>query len=143
MTIDESFARLVLNTTRIAEALEAIASSQGIVTNPADTQEQLDLEPVDNSHKKPAAIKAEKKKTAKKKSKAKEAKIVVGKVDDDEDAVDFTLKDIRGLLHKLQEQENQAAVKSILKAQGASTLGQVDEKNYPKLALAIQGKLEE
>ena len=132
MTIDEAFARLVLNTGRIAEALEAIAGSQGIVSG--------ELQPDEPSDKAEAVPK---KKTGKKKKgkKAKETK--VGKTDDSDIEAEYTLKEIRALLHRLQEQENQAAVKSILKAQGASTLGQVDEKNYAKLADAIAEKLDD
>ncbi len=123
MTFEETLARLVMNTGRIAAALEAIASAQGIVSDAdiPDDQGQLDLEPKDE------------KPTGKKET-------VVGK--QPKDKTKYGIKDVRAELHKLQEQENQAAVKSVLKKFGASTLGQVDKKKYGQLIKTIQKQLD-
>ena len=140
MTLEEAFARLAINSGRIADALEALTKSQGIVANPPeaieppdDDQEQLDLKP-------PADEKPEPKPKVKKEKKKKN-EVVVGKTDDE--TPEWDLPGIRGLLHKLQEQENQAAVKSVLKKFGASTLGQVDKKKFVQLAETIESKLDD
>lgn len=126
MTIEDALARLALNTGRIADALEGLLAEHGVVIEGAAE-----------------AIPAASKKTAKKKKdKKKKGETVIGKTDPEDDA-DYSLKDIRGLLHQLQEQENQAAVKSMLKKVGASTLGQVDEKKYAQLAKAIEKILDD
>jgi hypothetical protein len=139
MTIEADLASIKINLGRIAEALEALVNSQGIVPDVVqledpipDEQGQLDLE---SEEAPPAKKKVSKKKKGKKKDK------VVGKTDDEKP--EYSLKDIRGLLHRLQEQENQAAVKSMLKKFSASTLGQVDEKKYAQLAEAITEALDD
>lgn len=101
---------------RIADALTAIASNQGIVADvPGD-------EPAD----KPTASKKTSKKTA---SKKKTNKKVVGKKKETE--TDLTIKDdVRPVLKRLREEVSHAAVKSLLKKYGASTLQQLDPSRF-------------
>jgi len=135
MTIEEAFTRLALNSGRIADALEALLASQGHVVDAPDEQGYLDF---DSEGKSTPTKKKASKKASKKKAKNE---VVVGKQDDDDTEYDLPM--IRAELHKLQEQENQAAVKSVLKKFGASTLGQVDEKKYSQLFAKIQELLDE
>jgi len=97
---------------RIADALEAITSNQGIVADvPGD---------------KPAAKPTASKKTAKKKTNKK----VVGKKPAAADT-DLTIKDdVRPVLKRLREEVSHAAVKSLLKKYGASTLQQLDASRF-------------
>lgn len=131
---------------RIANALEAMLSERGYVPDaprPASpTPKQLDL--VDEAayiEEEEAAAPVEKKAAKKKAKKKAKTETVVGKPDDKDEVV-WTLPGIRAELHKLQEQENQAAVKSVLKKFGASTLGQLDIKKYAALAAAVAEQLE-
>jgi glycerate-2-kinase len=119
MTIEEALSRLAMNTGRIADAMEAIASNQGIV---ADV-------PGDDS--KPPASK---KKTAKKASKKKTGnKTKVGKPEEPTET-DLTIKDdVRPVLKRLREEVNHAAVKSLLKKHGASTLQQLDPSKFQRI----------
>jgi hypothetical protein len=80
MTIEEALARSALNLGRIADALEALVNSQGIVPGTKVT---------------------------------------------------LTIKDdVRPVLKRLREDKSHAAVKSLLKTYGASTLQQLEEKNF-------------
>jgi hypothetical protein len=131
MTIEEALARSALNLGRIADALEALVNSQGIVpgTNvpgaaPWVTVEEIEPEP----EKKPASKKkATKKKASKKKASKKQT---VGKKEEEAE-VTLTIKDdVRPVLKRLREDKSHAAVKSLLKTYGASTLQQLEEKNF-------------
>lgn len=116
MTIEDALSRLSINTGRIADALEAIASNQGIVSDaPGDE---------------PVAKPASKKKTTKKASKKKTSKkTTVGKKDEPE--TDLTIKDdVRPVLKRLREEVSHAAVKSLLKKYGASTLQQLESSRF-------------
>jgi hypothetical protein len=86
----------------------------------------------------PAKKKAAKKKAAKKKA---SNKTVVGKTDDDDDA-EHTFDDVRTALKNLKAGISQAAVKSLLKKYGASTIGQVDEKHYGQLIAEAEAQVE-
>ncbi len=125
MTIESDLASIKIHLGRIADALEGLLAEHGFVpTGPTTVATG------------PTTVDANKKK----KKKLKNEK-VVGRTDDE--AVEWDLPGIRALLHKLQEQENQAAVKSALKKFGASTLGQVDKKKFAQLATFIEKKLDE
>ena len=89
----------------------ALLADQGVVAEPvAET--------------KPAKKKAAKKKAAK--------KTIVGKPTE-ESTSEFELDDLRTALKTLKSEVSQAAVKSLLKKYGASTIGQVDVKHYAQL----------
>jgi phytoene dehydrogenase-like protein len=114
MTIEEALARSALNLGRIADALEALVNSQGIVPGTKVTVEEIEPEP----EKKPAS----KKKASKKQT--------VGKKEEEAE-VTLTIKDdVRPVLKRLREDKSHAAVKSLLKTYGASTLQQLEEKNF-------------
>ena len=137
MTFEDGFARLIMNTGRIADALEALISSQGIVPDtPVPQTMELDLEDTTTREDVDNALD---KVRDKKKKKSKDT--VVGK--QPKDKTKYGIKDVRAELHKLQEQENQAAVKSVLKKFGASTLGQVDKKKYAQLIKTIQKQFDD
>jgi hypothetical protein len=124
MTLEESFARLALNSGRIADALEAIAGSQGIVSGeipPGDAPAET----------KPAASK----KTTKKAAKKKTVKKTVGKKEAPaEEESELTIKDdVRPVLKRLRDEVSHAAVKSLLKKYGASTIQQLDSKNFQRI----------
>ena len=127
MTIEEALARQALNLGRIADALEAIAANQGIVSEPTA----------------PAKKKAAKKKTSKKAAAKNKGEVTVGKQVDIDDEVEWTLPMVRAELHKLQEQENQAAVKSVLKKFGGSTLKQIKDNKYGDLVAHVATLLDE
>ncbi len=101
---------------RIADALEAIVQSQGIVAGT--------VEP------KPAA----KKKASKKQ--------VVGKTEKDDDAPEATIEDVREALKQVRAEVSQAEMKSILKKFGASTLKQMDKRHYVNVIKAAEAMLE-
>jgi phytoene dehydrogenase-like protein len=124
MTIEEALARSALNLGRIADALEALVNSQGIVPGTKVTVEEIEPEP----EKKPASNKkATKKKASKKKASKKQT---VGKKEEEAE-VTLTIKDdVRPVLKRLREDKSHAAVKSLLKTYGASTLQQLEEKNF-------------
>lgn len=121
MNIEEALSRLAINTGRIADALEAISSSQGIVADPKPA-------PAANEDK-PAP--AKKKKTTKKKVvKKKASETKVGK-ETPEPTTSLTIKDdVRPVLKRLRDEVNHAAVKSLLKKYGASTIPTLDPKHY-------------
>lgn len=138
MTFEETLSRLAMNTGRIADALEALASSQGIVAEPPGEEEE---------ETKPAAKKTGKKKASKKKaSKKKTNKQKVGKEkdDDDDDGAELTLKDdVRPIMKRLKAEVSHAAVKSILRKFNASTLQQLKEKDYARVIAAAEAELDE
>ena len=119
MTIESDLKSIDENLGRIAAALEALLAERGYVPTGPTTVE-LDEE--------------EETPTPKKKKKDKRKKTQVGKPDKkkDDDA-ELTLPDVRAELKILQETVNQAAVKSLLKQYGASTLGQLAEKKYQRV----------
>lgn len=104
---------------RIADSLEAIAANQGIV---ADV-------PGDEPEAKPPA--ASKKKASKKKaSKKKASKKTVGKKKEEVET-ELTIKDdVRPVLKRLRAEVSHAAVKSLLKKHGASTLQQLEPEKF-------------
>lgn len=112
MTIEADLKKIEGHLDRIGDALEALLAERGYVATSPTT--------VDDDKPKP---KKDKKKT------------VVGKTDKKKkgDDAELTLKDVRAALKELQEALNQAAVKSLLKKFGASTLGQLDESKYQRV----------
>lgn len=113
---------------RIADALEAISASQGIVSG--------ELPPDNHGEEtKPAGRKKTGKKTSKKTSSKKpDPKKTVGKKDDPADATELTIKeDVRPVLKRLRDEVSHAAVKSLLKKYGASTIQQLDPKNFQRI----------
>lgn len=134
MTIEEVLSRLAMNTGRIAAALEALVESQGIVSSdtPSSNRDLFDDDDEPEVEKpKPAAKKKTKKKTSKKKKVANKTK--VGKDDDDDDGTNVPLTiedDVRPVLKKMREEISHAAVKSLLKKYGASTLKDLKPKQY-------------
>lgn len=126
MGIEADLGSIKLHLGRIAEALEGLLAEHGHVPSGPTS-----VEP------------ASKKKASKKKAAAKKkGEVTVGKTDDDDDDIEYTLPMVRAELHKLQEQENQAAVKSCLKKFGGSTLKQIKENKYGELVAHVQGLLE-
>jgi FtsZ-interacting cell division protein YlmF len=122
MTIEEALSRLAINTGRIADALEAIANSQGIV--PEAPGEPEKKEPA-----KPAAKKTTKKKASKKASKKK----TVGKETEKSESKLTIADDVRPVLKRLRDEVNHAAVKSLLKKYGASTIPTLDPKHFENI----------
>lgn len=129
MAIESDLASIKLHLSRIADAMEGLLAAQGIVVDSPTAIE--DMDPPAN------------KKGTNKKDKKNKNETVVGKTDDDEDEVKWTLPLLRAELHKLQAQENQAAVKSTLKKYGGSTLKQIDKKKYAQLAADIASQLDD
>jgi len=117
MSIDSDIASVKIHLGRIADALEALLEERGYVPTG------------------PTSVEPEPKKGGKKKGKKKKGKeTVVGKKKDkdaDNDVVD--VKEVRKALKLLQAAVNQAAVKSLLKKYGASTLGALDESKYQRV----------
>jgi hypothetical protein len=113
------------NLKRIADALEALVNAQGIVAEPATKAEPA---------KKPAAKKpaAEKKAPGKKPAAEKKEKPAALSIKDD----------IRPLMKQLRTEVGPAAVKTILKKYDATTLQQLDAKDYSKVIIDIQAELE-
>lgn len=118
MSIESDFKAMNINLGRIATALEGLLAEQGVV---------VDAE----------AVPTKKKGTNKKKSN----KTVVGKPKE-ESTSEFTFDDVRTKLKLLKAEVSQAAVKSLLKKYGASTIGQVDEKHYARLIADVDAELE-
>lgn len=135
MTIEEALSRLALNTGRIAEALEAIASAQGIVPDVPgdDKQDELDLE----APKAPAKKKASKKKAKKKASK----KTTVGKKQEEAEPTLDLKADVRPIMKELQSKVSGAAVKSLLKKYGASTLPSLEARHYENIVADAKEQL--
>ncbi len=127
MTIESDIASIKIHLGRIADALEGLLAERGYVPTSATTVElDDDDEPT----------------TTKKKKKGK--KTTVGKTDKKKgDDTELTLPDVRAELKILQETINQAAVKSLLKSYGASTLGQLSEKKYQRVIDDAREKVEE
>lgn len=112
------------NMKRIADALEALVSSQGIV--PGSETAEKDTKP------------ATKKKADK--------QTTVGKPTPDkkkDDAPALTIKhDVRPVLKRLRDEVSQAAVKSLLKKYNASTIQQLDEKDFARVIADAEEDLE-
>jgi hypothetical protein len=135
MSIETDFKQLRVHLSRIADALEALLAERGYVPDsPTSVEVDDDDKPVQISEEKP-------KKKTKKKSKKKDKVTTVGKVPTEESS-EFTMKDVRGVLKELQQKSNQAAVKSLLKKYGASTLTQVKEKHYADIIADAQEDME-
>ena len=131
MTIESDIASIRIDLGRIADALEAKNEQQGVVADPDPAhQTELPLEPVKKTQKKVAKKKGEK-------------KTVIGKVAKKSDTVEWTIPLLRAQLHLLQEHTNKASAKSLLKKYGASTLKQLDETKYARLASDIAEQLDE
>jgi hypothetical protein len=127
MTIESDIASIKIHLGRIADALEGLLSERGYVPESATTVElDDDDEPV---------------RTTKKKDKRK--KTTVGKTDKKKGDTELTDKDVRAELKILQETINQAAVKSLLKQYGASTLGQLSEKKYQRVIDDAKAQVED
>ena len=129
MGIEADLGSIKLHLSRIADALEGLLAEHGFVPTGPTT-----VEPT------PANKKTSKKKAAGKK---KPEGITVGKQESDETEIEWTLPMVRAELHKLQEQENQAAVKSCLKKFGGSTLKQIKENKFADLAAHVATLLDE
>ncbi len=126
MTIESDLKSIDTNLGRIAAALEALLAERGYVPDGPTTVELDDDE-----------TPTPKKKKGKKKT-------VVGKPDKKKgDDTELTDKDVRAELKILQETINQAAVKSLLKSYGASTLGQLSEKKYQRVIDDARQRVEE
>lgn len=126
MTIESDLKSIDTNLGRIAAALEALLAERGYVPTGPTTVEDPDDKP-----------------TPKKK---KGKKTTVGKTDKkkgDDDDNELTLPDVRAELKILQETVNQAAVKSLLKSYGASTLGQLSEKKYQRVIDDAKAQVED
>jgi hypothetical protein len=120
------------NLKRIADALEALVASQGIVPEQLDLVDDAPGAEKPEPEKKPAAKKTSKKKTSKKVSKKKTGK-KVGKPKEEVET-DLTIKDdVRPVLKRLREEVSHAAVKSLLKKHGASTLQQLDPSKFENI----------
>lgn len=127
MTIESDLKKIEAHLGRIGDALEALLAERGYVpTSPTTVDESKG------------------KGKGKGKGKAKDKKTTVGKTKDDDDkGSDLELKDVRAALKELQETINQAAVKSLLKKYGASTLGQLSEKKYQRVIDDAKEQVEE
>jgi hypothetical protein len=127
MTIESDLKKIEAHLGRIGDALEALLAERGYVPTSPTT--------VDDDKSKGKG---------KGKGKGKDKKTTVGKTKDDDDkGSDLELKDVRAALKELQETINQAAVKSLLKKYGASTLGQLSEKKYQRVIDDAKEQVEE
>lgn len=125
--------------TRIADALEAIASAQGIVPEPKTEDEPAAAKKRQAATKKKTAKKAATKKKAAKKKASKK----VGKKKAEPETT-LTLKDdVRPVLKRLRDEVNHAAVKSLLKKYGASTVPQLDEQHFERIVADAYAELGE
>jgi hypothetical protein len=121
MTIESDLKAINASLDRIAETLDGLLASQGVVAEPKTKA-------------------APAKKTPRKKA---SKKTTVGKQDDEpEGQPPLTKKDVRFALQELKAATNQAEVKSLLKAYGVSTLGQLDEKNYGRIITEARERAE-
>ena len=148
---------------RIAAALEAMAESQGLVTEAPTPQQQLPLEPAPEPKPKPAPVEDDEdlsdfddddleddlavddepepapkpKKKAGKKKAAKKKKVGKKKVESEHSEAD-----VREKLKELQITTGDARLpKSILKRNGASTLKQLDEGKRSNVIAEIDAEL--
>jgi len=159
MTIDKLIATFLTTQERIAAAIEALVASQGIVMGTAvplndDDQQELalgddklgdddlgdddlgddDLGDDDLGDDEPEPPKKKAKKKAKKKSVGKKAVVTS----------DFTDDEVRGFLKDVQLATGSAAQsKSILKANSASTFGQLQIGRYNETVAACKKILDE
>jgi hypothetical protein len=128
MTIESDLKSIDTNLGRIAAALEALLAERGYVPTGPTTVE----DPDDDEEPTPTPKKKKGKKTT------------VGKTDKKKgDDTELTLPDVRAELKILQETINQAAVKSLLKSYGASTLGQLSEKKYQRVIDDAKAQVED
>lgn len=135
MTIEEALSRLALNTGRIADSLEALVGAQGIVPETPgadDKQDELDLPPP------PAKKKASKKKASKKKA---SKKTTVGKKEEKTEPTLDLKADVRPIMKELQSKVSGAAVKSLLKKYGASTLPSLEARHYENIVADAKEQL--
>lgn len=123
MTIEEALSRLALNTGRIADALEALAGAQGIVPEAPGGDDEKPAEPAKKVTKKKASKKASKKATKK----------TVGKKAEESESKLTIKDDVRPVLKRLRDEVNHAAVKSLLKKYGASTIPTLDPKHFENI----------
>ena len=172
MTIDRAVSNMLESLNRIAEALEAIVESQGIVTGtlpPAETQpetKQPDL-PLDNEDEDDDLSDMDddetdddlgddddedlededepsrkKKKPPAKKKKKSAKKKKIGR--EPEVTSEYSAEDVREALKNVQIATGSAAQpKSILKKNGASTFGQLQVGRYDQVIAACEKLLEE
>ena len=123
MSLENNLAKLVSVNERIATALEALAGAQGIV--PGETIAEA-VEAAAEPAKKAPAKKAPAKKAPAKKTAAK-----------------LTIKgDVRPILKRLRDEVSHDAVKALLKKYGATTIQQLDEKDYAAIIADAQEDLE-
>lgn len=136
MTIESDFASIKINLGRIADSLEALASSQGIVPEPPGKPEPEEKAPAKKKaapKKKAAAKKAPAKKKATKKAPAKKEETAESKL---------TIKDdVRPILRRLRDEVNHGAVKTLLKKFGANTIQDVEEKDFERLIELAKAEL--
>jgi hypothetical protein len=127
MTIESDLETINENLGRIAAALEALLAERGYVpTGPTTVEDPDDDDDAPTPKKK------------------KGKKTTVGKTDKKKgDDTELTLPDVRAELKILQETINQAAVKSLLKSYGASTLGQLSEKKYQRVIDDAKAQVED
>ncbi len=153
---------------RIADALEALVSYQGIVpeSQPELPEEEIEEEELEEEleeeeleeeeleddldeleeeelEEEPAPVKKTKKKAAKKAKKKTAKKSRVGKKSAPPES-DYTADEVRGKLKDLQMATGSAAqAKSILKKNGASTFGQLKVNRYDRVVAAVDKLLED
>lgn len=130
MGIESDIASVKIHLARIADALEGLARI-------ADALEGLLAE---HGHV-PTSPTTVEEKPPKKASKKKGKKQTIGKDKDKPDPDAPDLNAVRDVLHQLKAGVSQAAVKSLLKKYGASTLGQVDEKHYANVIADAEAEL--
>ena len=131
MSLESNLAKLADVNTRIAVALEAIAQSQGIVSGEAEAAAKPAAEKKAPGKKKAA------KKTASKKAPAKKA------AEKPASKIKLTIKDdVRPTLKRLRDEVSHDAVKALLKKYDATTIQQLDEKDYINIIKDAQEDLE-
>jgi hypothetical protein len=126
MTIEETLSRLAINSGRIAEALEALVTAQGIVPD------------VPGGDEKPEPAK---KKASKKKASKKTTKKTVGKTEEPAEPTLDLKEDVRPIMKQLQSKVSGAAVKSLLKKYGASTLPTLEPRHYENIVADAKEQL--
>lgn len=124
MNFEDALSRLAINTARIAEALESIAVSQGIVPDLS-----VEEEPAEESV--PAPKKAAKKKKVGKKKAKKKVTTDKEETVDEAPGKELTVKDdVRPVALLLKEKVSHAAVKALLERFGATTLHTLEARHY-------------
>lgn len=129
MNFEDALSRLAINTARIAEALESIAVSQGIVPDLSVEEEPAEEEPAEESV--PAPKKAAKKKKVGKKKAKKKVTTDKEETVDEAPGKELTVKDdVRPVALLLKEKVSHAAVKALLERFGATTLHTLEARHY-------------